>query len=195
MGENARGNLEEGEFQTQLDKEAGKDKTEATDTGEEFEVLFKESKRYYTVDKDGNVGESQEIVEEKNAGDITKGGSLDGSEEKPFKINCIEDLVAFSIMTNGGNTELGLSYNNFEGKNVELERSLNFKSSLSYNDCTTTKYGDLNEDGNIEDIRTELTKTDENCKGFTPIGPDNRAGNRFKGNFNRKQLCDKKYIY
>lgn len=65
MGENARGNLEEVEFQTQLDKEAGKDKTEATDTGEEFEVIFKESKRYYTVDKDGNVGESQEIVEEK----------------------------------------------------------------------------------------------------------------------------------
>lgn len=188
MGENARGNLEEGEFQTQLDKEAGKDKTEATDTGEEFEVLFKESKRYYTVDKDGNVGESQEIVEEKNAGDITKGGSLDGSEEKPFKINCIEDLVAFSIMTNGGNTELGLSYKNFEGKNVELERSLNFKSSLSYNDCTTTKYGDLNEDGNIEDIRTELTKTDEGCKGFTPIGDGGKIYGKtfFSGNFNRK---------
>lgn len=89
-------------------------------------------------------------------------------------------------MTNGGNTELGLSYNNFEGKNVELERSLNFKSNLSYNDCTTTKYGDLNEDGNIEDIKTELTKTDEGCKGFTPIGDSENNNKIFSGNFNRK---------
>ena len=43
----------------------------------------------------------ENIILEENAGDITKGGKLDGSKEKPYEINCIEDLVSFSITTNG----------------------------------------------------------------------------------------------
>ena len=65
MGNNKYGNIEENELQSALDKETGEGKTEATDIGDEFEVVFKESNRYYTVDKDGNVGEVQKIIEDK----------------------------------------------------------------------------------------------------------------------------------
>ena len=57
MGNNKYGNIEESELQKQLDKETDEGKTEATDTGEEFEIYFKDTNRYYTVDKDGNVAE------------------------------------------------------------------------------------------------------------------------------------------
>lgn len=50
---------------SKIKKETGEGKTEATDIGDEFEVVFKESNRYYTVDKDGNVGEVQKIIEDK----------------------------------------------------------------------------------------------------------------------------------
>ena len=53
---------------------------------------------------------AQDIIEDKSPGDITKdenGNSLKGDEGEPYEIWCIEDLVAFSMMTNGGNSELG----------------------------------------------------------------------------------------
>ena len=127
--------------------------TEVSDAVGTIEVLFTNSNRYYEIDEDGNVSEPQEVVKEKYAGDITKGGKCDGSVEKPYEINCIEDLVVLSIMTNGGNTELNISKNTMSGKNIILMRTLNFNSKFSYNDSTTTKFGDLNQDGTIEDIR------------------------------------------
>ena len=48
MGNNKYGNIEEDELQEQLDKITGNGKTETDDVGEEFEVAFVESKRYYT---------------------------------------------------------------------------------------------------------------------------------------------------
>ena len=85
-------------------------------------------------------------------------------------------------MVNGGNTELGITSTNFSGKYVILMRSLDFKSIFSYNDYTTTKYGDLNTDGIVENIKTELTKTEEGCRGFKPIGRDWLYGG-FAGTF------------
>lgn len=71
---------------------------------------------------------------------------------------------------------------NFDNKNIILTRSLNFKSKYSYADSTRTDFGDLNENGTIEDIQTELTKTDENCIGFSSIAKS--GGRPFKGIFN-----------
>ena len=48
MGNNKYGNIVEEELQSELDKETGEGKTEVTNAGDEFEVLFKESNRYYT---------------------------------------------------------------------------------------------------------------------------------------------------
>jgi hypothetical protein len=72
-------------------------------------------------------------------------------------------------MTNGGDSELGLSESNFYGKYVILTRTLDFKSIFSYNDYETEKYGDLNGDGKVESIRIELIRTDDGCVGFTPM--------------------------
>ncbi len=177
--------VEQDTLEKALNDEAGEGKTEVSDAGDTIEVLFTDSNRYYEVDKEGNVSEPQEVVRDENAGDITKGGSCDGSEEKPYEISCIEDLVVLSMMVNGGNTDLGIEKNDFSGKNVVLTRSLNFNSRFSYNDSTTTKFGDLNQDGIVEDIRTELTKTEENCIGFKPIGINN--GYRFSGIFDGKK--------
>ena len=176
-------------FEPALKDEAGTNPTEVSDVWDTIEVLFTDTDRYYEVDKDGNVSEPQEIVKDQYAGDITKGGRCDGSEEKPYEISCIEDLVAFSNMTNG----TGIKFENgelvkvtkvdqFEGKYVILTKNLNFKSKYSYDDSTRTDFGDLNENGTIEDIQTELTKTNENCIGFSSIARN--EGKTFQGIFN-----------
>ena len=67
MGNNKFGNVEKDGLQDELDKETGEGKTEVSDIGGEFEVFFKESERYYTVDKDGNV---EMIVKEENTAEV-----------------------------------------------------------------------------------------------------------------------------
>ena len=189
MGNNKYGNIEEGELQEQLDKETGEGKTEATDIGNEFEVVFKESNRYYTIDKDGNVGEAQDVIEDSNPGDITvgrDGETLDGSEEHPYEIWCIEDLVAFSnmvdgsgiILENGEPVEITIP-NNFSGKYIVLKANLNFKSRLSYQNSERTDFGDIN---GIEDDGNTLMNEMTTGTGFKPIG----LNNIFYGNFDGK---------
>ncbi len=189
MGNNKYGNIEEDELQNELDKETGEGKTEATDIGDEFEVIFIDSNRYYTVDKDGNVGEAQEIIKDKNPGDITvgkNGETLDGSEEHPYEIWCIEDLVTFSNMVNGSGIKLENgevvkieTINNFRGKYVVLKTSLNFKSKLSYQNSERTDFGDIN--GDTDDGNTLMNEMTTGT-GFSPIG----TSNIFSGNFNGK---------
>ena len=183
MDEDISGNITTEKLKNKLNYNVGEGKTEVIDNSETIVVKFKEKNRYYEIDKDGNVEGPKEIIKDEKPGNILtdiNGKELDGTEEKPFQINCIEDLVVFSMMTNGGNADLGISSDSFSGKYVEVMRTLDFNSIFSYNDYTTTKYGDLNTDGEIEDIRTELTKTTENCIGFTPI-------NSFKGIFDGKE--------
>ena len=177
MGNNKYGNIEEAELQEQLDKETGKGKTEATDIGEEFEVIFKESNRYYTVDKDGNVGDAQDIIKDQNPGDITvgiDGKELAGTEAEPYEIWCIEDLVAFSNMVNGSGIKLEngelvqiTTANNFSGKYVALKTNLNFKSKLSYQNSERTDFGDIN--GNADDGNTLMNEMTTGT-GYKPIG-------------------------
>ena len=165
MGNNKYGNIEESELQEQLDKETDIGKTEVSDVGDEFEVIFHESNRYYTVDKDGNVEGAYEIVEDKYPGDITvgkDGETLDGSEEKPYEIWCIEDLVEWSQ-----------NYMNYRNSYIELKRTLNFESRLSY---TNGKMLNCN---SIEELRNLLTDT--SGSGFTPI-------NSFYGTFDGKNF-------
>ena len=72
MGNNKRGNLVESELKDELDKVTGTGETEVSDIGEELEIVFTDTKRYYTVDKNGNIIDESEIVEDKSPGDITK---------------------------------------------------------------------------------------------------------------------------
>ena len=68
MGNNKYGNIEESELQEQLDKIAQEGKTEVLPVGEEFEVVFIDSKRYYNVDKNGDISDFQNIIEDKSPG-------------------------------------------------------------------------------------------------------------------------------
>ncbi len=189
MGNNKRGNLVQDELQEQLDKETGEGKTEATDVGEEFEVAFIDTKRYYIVDKDGNICEAQEIIEDKSPGDITKdenGNSLKGDESEPYEIWCIEDLVAFSNMVNGEGViiengkpvEINTS-TTFSNHTVELKRNLNFKSKYSYANSERTDFGDINGDEN--DGNTLINEMTTGT-GFKPIS-DTHGETSFKGIF------------
>ena len=172
-------------FEPAIKDEAGKISTDVSDAGDTIEVLFKESNRYYEIDQDGNVSEPQEVVKDEYAGDITKGGRCDGSEEKPYEINCIEDLVVLSNIVNGNGIKFEngqavkiTTRENFANKNIILTRSLNFKSKYSYKDSTRTDFGDINgDDTDGNSLMTEMTTG----TGFTPIGS---VATYFCGNFN-----------
>ena len=170
IGDNKRGNLEKIEYENRLKKNSKKELTNVFEDGEFLITEFVNKNRFYQVDKEGNVEGPIEKIEDEFVGDITKGGSCDGTPEKPYEINCIEDLVVFSIMSNGGNDSLGIVANNFNDKYVVLNRTLDFNSIFSYNDSKSTKYGDLNTNGIVEEIKIELTNKAEGCIGFTPIG-------------------------
>ena len=167
MGNNKYGNIEEDELQIELDKEVGEGKTEVNDIGNILEVAFMDSKRYYTVDKDGNVGEAQDIIVDKSPGDITKdenGNTLKGDENEPYEIWCIEDLIEWSN-----------NYKNYQNANIVLCRNLNSKSKYSYVNSERTDYEDINKDGNVEYLINEM----QTGIGFTPIAD-------FSGTFDGK---------
>ena len=181
-------------FEPALKEEAGKIPTEVSDAVETIEVLFTDSNRYYEIDEDGNVSEPQEVVKDEYAGDITKGGRCDGSEEKPYEINCIEDLVVFSNMTNGTGIKLESGQpititetNSFKNKNIILTRSLNFKSKYSYIDSTRTDFGDINgDDTDGNSLITEMTTGN----GFVPIGYKHGAAFCGRLNGNKKTISN-----
>ena len=193
MGKNKYGNLKEDEFQEALDKQTGEGKTTVTDVGEAFEVYFIESKRYYEVDIDGNIGDYTLGVTDPYPGDITKdenGNDLDGSEANPYQINCIEDLVAFSNMTNGtgvmfenGTIKEITIINAFVNQYIVVTRDLNFKSNASYVNSQRKDFEDINENGENETLIIELTTG----KGFKPIA-SYKSGEtyvmKFLGHFN-----------
>ncbi len=91
-----------------------------------------------------------------------------GTEEEPYLIESIEDLVTFSNNVNEGNS--------YEEKVVKLGINLDFNSTLSYVDYTRTDYGDINKASGTEELKTELTTGG----GFIPIGNNNH---QFKGSF------------
>ncbi len=108
-------------------------------------------------------GEAQTVTDEK-PGEL----SGDGSKEKPYLIESIEDLVKFSEKVNGGET--------FEEKVVKLKVNLDFSNDISYVDSTRKDYGNINGINETEELKVELTTG----TGFKPIGTDS---NNFNGTF------------
>lgn len=172
------------DIQADLDNTIGANKTSVSRCGEEFDILIKDKNYYYNLDEVGNVTGPFDVIETKYPGDITKNGEYDGSESKPYQISCIEDLIAFSNMTNGsgykyvGTTLTQItSTTNFSDKNIVLTRDLNFESIFSYEDWERNDFGDINgnnEDGN--ELITEMTTG----TGFRPI-------KEFRGKFDGKE--------
>ena len=178
------GEITKEELQKQVDNMAGENKVTIGTVGKGLGALFIESNRYYEIDTDGNLSDYQIASYDPNPVDITKdtdGNTLDGSIEKPFEINCIEDLVAFSNMTNGtgikiedGKTVEITSSNDFNDKYVVLKRTLDFESFISYANSRRTDFGDIN--GNTEDGNTLITEITTGT-GFRPVY-------EFHGSFN-----------
>ncbi len=94
-----------------------------------------------------------------------------GTEEEPYQINYIEDLVRLSYSVNKDK-------NNYQSKNFILTRDLDFNENDSYMKYNDTGFGDINGVNNIEGIKEELTNKEGT--GFEPIG----KAIRFQGNFN-----------
>ena len=168
ISNDGKNNTKQG-IQQELDKIEGINKTKVFKDGKDsYIVTFLDTNRNYKIgygkDIEGPV--EIEIVEDSQAGDITKGNTLDGSKEKPYQINCIEDLVDFS---NKSKTD------KFNGKEIIMTRDLDFQSELSYEDYQTNKYGDINNDGTTSELMEELTTG----TGFKPI-------NIFQGTFDGK---------
>lgn len=138
----------------ELIKEFGEGNYELLLVGEGF--LISVNKIEYFVEKDAKVSDGNK-VEESNieyAGDLSKGGQYNGdTEDTAYRITCIEDLLEWSN-----------NYNNYKNKNIKLEKTIDFNSTASYNN-PRAKITDINENGKIEELITELTTE----KGFKPI--------------------------
>ena len=187
------GDITQENLQQQINNEFGEEKNaKVYDEEENFLVLVEN--RLYKVDKDGNVELSESNFEfpKKEFLAQLSNNELGTSEDKPYEIRCIEDLLDFSLTVNGiviENNEITYStkYNNFSKKYVSLVKNLDFKVPLSYENAERIDYGDINQDGKVENLLTELTTG----KGWIPIGGYGSTKNvsgfsgTFEGNNNR----------
>lgn len=171
MGKDKNGNITQENLQDYLNKNAGNNKTEVSKESNEYMVKFTETNRIYYVSGEGDV-ESKYI-------DKTP-GKLDGkgTQDDPFKIETIEDLVAFSIMSNGGNVNLELASTNFENNYIVLTRDLDFNSSRSYNDINDKRYSEYLGAGE-ETIKNALIQ--KQYDGYLPASKNDNF--EFKGTF------------
>ena len=187
------GDITQVNLQQQINNEFGEEKkAKVYEEDESFLVLVEN--RLYKVDKDGNVELSEENFElpKREFATQLSNNELGASEDKPYEIRCIEDLLDFSLTVNGiiiENNEITYStkYNNFNKKYVSLVKNLDFKLPLSYENAERTDYGDVNQDGKVENLIKELTTG----KGWIPIGGYGNTKNvsgfsgTFEGNNNR----------
>lgn len=92
-----------------------------------------------------------------------------GTEADPYLIESGEDLISLSYKTNAGLLPHNAYY--------ELTTDLNLSCESSYVDYSNNTFGDINNNGIIEDLVTEVTT----YAGFDPIGNEPKC---FSSNFN-----------
>ena len=190
IGYNTNDNKELKEnIESELHKLLGEEEIIVTNCGKGVDILIKEKNYYYTIEEDGAITGPTTKYNIRYAGDITKNGKYDGSSlENAYRIECIEDLIAFSNITNRkgyiykDNELVGVNQRDlFEGKYIILERDLNFNSKYSYENWERTDFGDINgnsEDGNL--LINEMTTG----TGFPSIA---NIVYGFKGTFEGKE--------
>lgn len=161
MEKNIYGEIDKEELQQELEKNIGKDKAELEQDNNIFIVYIKDVERYYEIDADGDVKQYKPYVD-------STPGELDGkgTKENPFKIESIEDLIAFSQKVNSGSTR-------YTNKYVVLCRTLDFESKKSYCDSSSIYYSDYLEAEQGTALINALT--DKNLKGFRMIGDNSKA--------------------
>lgn len=143
----------EGELQNELRKHTDDvEVRKSTDTL--YLVKYTDSNREYEVTPDGKVEVATPRIDPDK---VTPWD--DKKNDDTVMLQCIEDLVQLSKDVNEG-------VNTYDGKTFKLEVDLNFQSINSYKNSNTTEFGDVNGNGSVEPLITELTTG----QGFTPIG-------------------------
>ena len=168
MTDNKSGDIRPSNLQNYIDN----NRATVFDDEESFYVLFK-TNRMYKVDGKGKIDERITTYQKatKKLTEEIKNTEY-GTQEKPYEINSIEDLVDLSYKVNGivVDKDGALTYtntrNSFTNKYIILTKDLNFKLPLSYEDSTRKDYGDINGNGMVEELLTELTTG----TGWIPIG-------------------------
>lgn len=162
------------DLQVELDKLIGENKANAQDnTDDSIIVLFDGTNNSYTIN-DGKIEKTTTMpkVEDKTPGEFEG----DGSENNPYQISSIEDLVGLSKKVENGER--------YEGKYFILTIDLDFNSANSYVDATRKDFDDVNKDDTVDELKKELTSSN----GFIPIGHnENKNGYKetyFDGIFN-----------
>lgn len=172
-GTSKTGRINDQDMQGALDSIFGENYAEALDNSGQIVVRIED--KYYDIDSNGNVAAGKTLEPIENAGNIAQTG--DGSSDNPFKIRCIEDLVAFARNVNNGTT--------YSGQYIELVRDLDFNSIFSYSNFKSkyTYDGKGYVPGESSDTTIkELCTTGE---GFIPIGPIS-FNSTFRGIFDGK---------
>ena len=124
----------------------------------------KDAKRQYQDAQQNDMKELAEI--DRSIEKITNGNILygKGTEESPYEINNIEDLIKFGYDIENGN--------NYNGKQIKLMKNLDFKSEESYENAKRT---DFEMYGYTGELMTALT-TGEGFKALGKCKVENEAG-------------------
>ena len=150
------GNIEKELLLKELEEKFGKDSVEIEKDGDIFIIFLKNSKRYYTISKNGDIAQYKPYID-------NTPGELEGkgTKDDPFKIESVEDLIVFSQNINNNVTR-------YKNQYIVLSRTLDFESKKSYCNSETTEYNEY------LGIDTEITlikaMTDKSFKGFKMIG-------------------------
>lgn len=168
---NADAKVTKTELQTEMNNTV-KDDTVTVDGKENgpFYVTYNNAKRTYVVDSKYEISDAPDKA--KGSGNLTDG---DGTEANPILIQSVEDLATLSKKLN----DSGNLYN-FDGKYLSLNTDLDFDYRGSYINPDRTDFGDINGNGTVEPLITEMTTE----KGFLPCNNEDNTDLRFKGIFN-----------
>ena len=153
-------------------------------TEEAMDIYYKEYK--FTL-MNGEIAGSEKIIitpveqiKDTTPGDISKDGNgnvVSGTESSPYLICSIEDLVAFSDIVSAGEITSTDTY-------VKLEKSLDFKSTKSYENSARNSLTTYSLNGAVlknHSYETNIMTSLTTGEGWEPIGGKNFDG--FKGTF------------
>ncbi len=164
------------ELDNEMKANASHRKVEVTGEGP-FIVKYLDTGRSYDVSNTGTIEEAPNKTIDETPEDIA--GS--GTEENPYRIQSIEDLVILSQRTKPEYIKANSDI--YSEKIFKLETDLSFTSRNSYIDPDKENFmeiGDINQNGTTESLIVELTTG----KGFIPIGEDMGPSTLgFKGTF------------
>lgn len=99
-----------------------------------------------------------------------------GTKEEPYQISKVEDFINLLLDINNGKA--------YADKYFVLQTNLNFEEDSSYNNPNDKNFGDLNNDGKVEELKKELTTGD----GLKLVGKKDLSGKKsveavFRGTF------------